>query len=356
MRAGKAKEENVVMRLEQAVEATAPTRIDLAGGTVDLWPLYLFHPGAVTINAAVDLRVKVRVVPAKGPGIRLADLNANRKVEWGRSGGRGSPGARYELFAQVLRTFSVDQGLRIEFRSQAPKGAGLAGSSALLVALCGALMKSAGQGIRRDRFLALVRDIETRLIKVPAGLQDYYPAIWGGVQALWWRPGEVFRESLPVLPRELEKRLLLVYTGTSRHSGTNNWEVYKRHLDGDRRVRALFAKIVEASQGMVAALKGGDFRGAGRAFAAEAAARTRLFPGIMTPEMHALDRTLRPRGAIGTKVCGAGGGGCVVVYVDPDERAGARARIREMGFQDLPFKIVRKGLSFHRVQVPPTQV
>jgi D-glycero-alpha-D-manno-heptose-7-phosphate kinase len=335
------------MRLEHAVEATAPTRIDLAGGTVDLWPLYLFHPGSVTINAAIDLRVRVQVAPGKGSGIHLTDRGEQKTVSW-RVRDKIPP--RYELFGQVLRHFSVRQGLNIQFHSEAPRGAGLAGSSALLVALCGALMRSAKQGILRDRFLALVRDIETCLIRVPAGTQDYYPALWGGIQALWWRPGEVFRESLPVPPGELERRLLLVYTGTSRHSGTNNWEVFKRYLDGDRRVCRILEKIVKAGQEMVEALGRGDYRMVGRAMAGEAEARRRLFPGIVTPEIRALERTLRSLGAIGTKVCGAGGGGCVVVYVDPERKTRTTEKIREMGFQNLPFKIVKKGLSFRRIE------
>jgi D-glycero-alpha-D-manno-heptose-7-phosphate kinase len=343
------KEETVSMRLERGVEATAPTRIDLAGGTVDLWPLYLFHPGAVTINAAIDVRVRVWVMPRKGLGIRLIDRNKKKTVNW--RGGEKIP-AGYELFGQALRHFSVSQGLNIQFHSEAPRGAGLAGSSALLVAFCGALMRGAKQGISRDRFLARVRDLETVLIEVPAGTQDYYPALWGGIQALWWRPGEVFREPLRVSPRELEKRLLLVYTGTSRHSGTNNWEVFKRHLDGDRRVRRTFDKISEAGQEMVAALRRGDYRTVGRAMAEEAAARRRLFPGIATPEIRALERSLRSLGVIGTKVCGAGGGGCVVVYMDPGRKDRTREKIREMGFRDLPFKIAEKGLSFRRMENP----
>ena len=318
---------------------------------MDLWPLYLFHPEAVTVNAAIDLRVRVRVAPVKKSIVRLTDRNVGRTVEW-KLAGRASGHPGYELFAQALHHFSVKQGLRIEFASNVPRGAGLAGSSALLVAFCGALMRSGKQTIRRDRFLALVRDIETCLIKVPAGMQDYYPALWGGVQALWWRPGEVLRESVLVSPGQLEKRLILVYTGTSRHSGTNNWEVFKRHLDGDRKVHRLFGKIVEAARDMVAALIEGDYRGVGEAMAAEAEARKRLFPGIMTREILSLEQSMRRLGAIGTKVCGAGGGGCVVVCVDPGDMARSREKIREMGFRDLPFKIAGKGLSFRRIEYP----
>ncbi len=340
------------MRLEAAVEASAPTRIDLAGGTVDLWPLYLFHPGSVTVNAAIDLRAWVRVTPRKGDGIQVTDRDADRTIDW-RGIGQIPASTRYELFRQALTHFSVTQGLSLQFHSEVPKGAGLAGSSALLLAFCGALMRSAGQAVRRDRFLELVRDIETRLIRVPAGMQDYYPALWGGVQALWWKPGGVSRESLPARPRALEKRLLLVYTGTSRLSATNNWEVFKRHLDGDRRIHRLFERIAEAGRETAAALRKGDYAALGRAMAGDAAARRRLFPGIVTRETDRLERALRPIGAICTKVCGAGGGGCVVVYADPDRTGLLGEKIRDMGFRLLPFKIAKKGLSFRRTGKDP---
>lgn len=336
------------MRLEAAVEASAPTRIDLAGGTLDLWPLYLFHPGSVTVNAAIDLRARVHLTPRKGPGIRVTDRDADRIVRW-QGIGRIPARTRYGLFRQALMHFSVTQGLSLQFRSEVPRGAGLAGSSALLVAFCGALMRSAGQAVRRDRFLELVRDIETRLIRVPAGMQDYFPALWGGVQALWWQPGVVSRECLPVLSSALEKRLLLVCTGTSRLSGTNNWEIFKRHLDGDRRVHRLFERIVEAGRETAEALRKDDYVALGRAMAKEAAARKHLFPGIVTPEIDRLERSLRPLGAICTKVCGAGGGGCVVVYADPDRTNRLGEKARNMGFRPLPFKIAKKGLSFRRM-------
>ncbi len=317
---------------------------------MDLWPLYLFHPDAVTVNAAIDRYVRVRVAPSIGRVIRLTDRNTGRSVAW-KTAGKPPASGRYELFAQGLRHFRMARGMHIEFRSDVPKGAGLAGSSALLVAFCGALMKIGKQGIRKDRFLALVRDIETRLIRVPAGMQDYYPAVWGGVQAIWWRPGEVLREELRVVTQELEERLLLVYTGTSRKSGANNWEVFKRHLDGDRSVRRLFHMIVEAARGTVAALKAGDFGGLGKQMALEAKARKRLFPGIMTPQIDSLERSLGRLGAIATKVCGAGGGGCVVVALHPEARSRVTEKVREMGFQDLPFQIVPKGLSFRKMAV-----
>jgi D-glycero-alpha-D-manno-heptose-7-phosphate kinase len=330
---------------EAKVAVRVPTRIDLAGGTVDIWPLYLFHPGAITINAAINLWVWVRLARLPHRGISLVDAKRGRLGFW-RSlkemrGHRGT-----ELFCTALEHFPVQGGLAIEAFSQGPRGAGLAGSSALLVALCASLMRLNGQRLARERFVFLIRDLETRLIRVPAGFQDYYPAIWGGVQALRWEPGRVRRTRLKVRQKELEKHLLLVYTGLSRYSGTNNWEVFKGYIDGNRKIRNVANEIVEASREMFIALEKGDFWQAGRAMAREARARKRLFPGIATPDILELERFLVRRGAIAVKVCGAGGGGCVLVYAEPERRAAFAEGIRQKGFHVLPFRITNCGLTF----------
>lgn len=335
------------MRVKETVEASAPTRIDLAGGTLDIWPLYLFHPGSMTLNAAIDIRARVRVQGLDHPGVRFQDRTENRTCTF-HSLESASADPSYTLFLEALHQFSFTGGVSVQFCSEAPKGAGLAGSSSLLTAFCGALMKGSNQVISRETFIALIRDIEARLIRVPTGMQDYYPAVWGGIQALHWQAGGVKREPLAVCPAELEKRLLLVYTGISRHSGTNNWEVFKRHLDGDRKIHLHFARIVEATQKMYNALKVSDFSLVGKAMAEEYEARKGLFPGISTKEIDSLERFVKRSGARALKVCGAGGGGCVVVYTEPDRKSFLERKIQDRGFIVLPFTITGKGLKFRK--------
>jgi len=330
--------------LPQAVRVTAPTRIDLAGGTVDIWPLYLFHAGAVTVNVAIDLRVMVRIVRTRDSQVRLTDLDRNRSLVLG-SPKEGGERQGYPLFRLVLGHFGFFRNLKIDFSSGGvPPGSGLAGSSALMAALCAALLRLKGERRSRERFLRLIRDLETRLIRVPAGMQDYYPALWGGVQALWWNAGGVLRETLRVSRAELEKRLLLVYTGKSRHSGVNNWEVFKRHLDGNKGVQRVFSRIVAASREMAASLGRGDFAAAGHAMAEEYAARKRLFPGIATPEIETLESLVRRQGALAFKVCGAGGGGCAVVYAGSGRQEPLRREIERRGWRTLSFKISPAGM------------
>lgn len=332
----------------KAVWVRAPTRIDLAGGTLDIWPLYLFHPGSVTINAAIDLWAELKATTLARPRLVVRDGNggiARSSV----SNGFRVPG--FDLYRVALEHLPIRGGLRLEVSCSAPRGAGLGGSSSLFVALCAALVRIRGETLTRQGLLHLVRDLETRLLGVPAGMQDFYAALWGGVQAIHWEPGGPVRRRMTVEPSELERRLLLVHTGRARHSGANNWEVFKKYLDGNKEVRALLGKIASAARDMHEALLSGDFEGVGRLMGEEARARRKLSPGITTPEIQFLESTLARRGATGVKVCGAGGGGCVVVYASPERKSDLARTAAAAGYELVPFRIAREGLQIR--SAPP---
>ena len=59
------------------IATSAPTRIDLAGGTIDIWPLYLFHDGASTLNAAISLRAHARVDPRTDGRIEVRSIDTD---------------------------------------------------------------------------------------------------------------------------------------------------------------------------------------------------------------------------------------------------------------------------------------
>lgn len=328
---------------QEYIEATAPTRIDLAGGTVDIWPLYLFHPGAVTINAAIDLVVRLRVSRSADRRFHVVDQDTGRHCVAATHGDMKRKKG-FELFAWAMDHFGPGEALSIRYTCMAPHGAGLAGSSSLLAALCGILNRITGRRYALGKFPELLRDIETCVLGVPAGLQDYYPALWGGIQGLRWGAGAVQRMPIDLDCRELERRLMLVFTGTSRNSGANNWHIVKRHIEGDRRVLRLLDDIVKAARRMEEALVRGDYERAGLEMGREAASRERLTPGILTPEIRRVKAIAGAAGAHAVKVCGAGGGGCVVVFCDPDRRRSIAERLIGRGFEIVPFKIARSGL------------
>ncbi len=324
------------------IESSAPTRIDLAGGTIDIWPLYLFHDGAQTLNAAISIRQHVLVTSREEGGILVESLDTGQRAE--APGWPALPtGGSLSLLARLLRFFEVTD-LALTTRAESPAGAGIAGSSALNIAVCGALARWTGRSYDDRALLEIAQNVEAQAIAVPTGLQDYRPALYGGVAAVELRPDAAVRVPIAVDPRELERRIVLVYTGAPRNSGTNNWEITKRHLDGDREVFDCFERIRDTAVAMRRALAREDWDEVGRQIAAEWDNRKRLAPGVTTPAIEDLIGRARGAGATAAKVCGAGGGGCIFFYGPPAAMPRVRETAAAAGARVLEYRIETEGL------------
>ena len=324
------------------MHASAPTRIDLAGGTLDIWPLYLLHEGVQTLNAAITVRAECELSarPEDGLHVVAADTGATADVaHWSALDDR----PELRLVTRILRHFRPDR-LAVRTRSEAPLGAGLAGSSALNIALCAALTRWRGERIEREALIDLALNLEAQAIAVPTGAQDYRPAAYGGVAALELGPAGVRRVPLAVDTAALEARLVLVYTGQSRDSGINNWEVTKRRIDGDPSLASLFDEIRDVAAGMRPALEASRWDEVARHLRSEWALRKRLAPGVTTDILEELIRRGLDAGADAAKVCGAGGGGCVLFFTPPDARDGVRRALAAGGGRLLPCRIDTEGL------------
>src|SRR5450432_535502 len=240
----------------------APVRADLAGGTLDLWPIYLFHPGSRTVNVAISFYAESEVVET-GDGaidLHLSDLNYRQRYE---SMQELSADPKAALIYRLVEHFHLN-GISITTHTDAPRGSGLGGSSALSITLVRALSQIAGTPIEGEELIFLVRDLETRLLGVPAGIQDYYPPVFGGLASLRLEPGAPKRHAINIPVADLAAHMLMHYTGVSHFSGTNNWEMYKRQIDGKKRVQRGFSKIAQTSIDMEKALEASDFQQAGK--------------------------------------------------------------------------------------------
>ncbi len=326
------------------LEASAPTRIDLAGGTIDIWPMYLFHEGAQTIHLAIDIRARASITPRSDGRLVWDSVDTGRHIDvehWADFAKYPEAG----LIGRLLYFFRAEN-LTITTSSESPAGAGIAGSSALNIAACAVLAKWSGAEFDDESLLEIAQNLEAQAIGVPTGLQDYRPAFYGGVAALELRPDGPRRVPLDIAPMELEPRIELVYTGEPRSSGTNNWEILKRHIDGDRHVRDCFDGIRDAAVSMRRALERRDWVEVGRQIAADWAARKRLAPRITTPVIDRLIQRARESGAMAAKVCGAGGGGCLFVFGDPAVMPGVKQALIDERARVLDFRVEPEGLRF----------
>lgn len=345
--------------MPERVEARAPTRIDLAGGTVDLWPLYLLHDRPLTVNAAIDLFAVARVEKTAGGGIECVSLDRKASARAASVEDlqlRIQAGAPPELeFPMRLTAHFLSAGgpglppgrppsCRITTECQAPAGSGLGGSSALGIALTSALLRFAGRALDPDSVLGVTRAIETQVLRIPTGEQDYHPALRGGVLALEYTVEGTRVGRLPVDGESLHRRTVLVDTGQSRSSGISNWDMLKRHLDGDGRVRAALDRVISAAQALRQALLDSDLDRAGAAMGEEWAARKELSATVTTPEIDRLIDAGRDAGAIAGKVCGAGGGGCLVLWAREGRREAVASRLASLGARVLDVRFVRSGV------------
>src|SRR5579863_3642436 len=249
------------------IESKAPTRIDLAGGTLDIWPLYLFHEGSLTVNCAITLHAScvIETAPENSRRIVLASRDIARRESFASFDALLSA-RRYKLplLAYLVRVFRPTGGFTLTTDSEAPAGAGIGGSSALAVAICAALDRLTGAALRREDWIHISRDVEAIVIRVPTGTQDHYPPAFGGAAAIVLAPGGERREVLGCDLDELERRLVLCYTGKPRQHGINNWEVFKRHVDGDRRVSQNLEKFSVIAQGVRTAIERSQWSELGR--------------------------------------------------------------------------------------------
>jgi D-glycero-alpha-D-manno-heptose-7-phosphate kinase len=272
-----------------AIQALSPTRVDLAGGTLDINPLTRLLSHVKTINFGITLHAGVEIekstkyfnicsvdqkIASEGTFLEVTRAN---KLPW---------------LEKLLEFFWEAEWppIKIKVEAKSPSGAGLGGSSCLGIALASALLKARqdiGQGLilSEHQLVQIVQDLETSLIRVPTGCQDYWGGLRGGINIISYPPGKVHIQTLRgEQGSELKNLLLLCYSGVSRASGTNNWAIFRRAFDGDFNTLSLLGEIGELSEALADSVLACDWREVFRLSSLEWALRKKLWSDIETPE------------------------------------------------------------------------
>jgi len=315
----------------RAVRARAWCRVDLAGGTLDIWPLGLLHPGARTVNLAIDVAARVEITRLER-GFRV--LQDGGRVE-GESPTEltGHPDAG--LLARLAAVLELPP-VEISVASESPRGGGLGASSAIAVAVIAAGERLQGAPERTPAARSeLARDVEAVVMGLPAGAQDHFPGQLGGALEIRHLPGGQRVRRLAVDLAALGRSLVVAYSGRSHFSGGNNWEVVRRRLGGDPDSVRCFQGIADAASELVPLLESGRLAAAGAVVEREWALRRELAAAVSTPELERMLAAARDAGAWGGKACGAGGGGCLAVLCPPENRAAVEAALSGAGAEPL---------------------
>lgn len=320
------------------IQIKSPTRVDLAGGTLDFWPLCLFLNNPVTVNVAIDIFTYVDLKEKSGREIELhsVDLNA-RKTFRDLDHALSDTDPHFELLRAHLRYWQPRSGFALTTRSESPVGGGLGGSSSLCISLIKAFAAWENRKIEPYEMVRLASNLEARVLQKMTGTQDYFPAIFGGLNLITYGAAGPQVEVRPVDRELFNDRFLLVYTGHSHNSGINNWQVIKNWLDGDAHTRRVFADLAEISFAMRDAIARRDLAKLPAIFAREYEARTAISDGFSSDEIRRLAEIAKSEGAY-AKICGAGGGGCVLIWCQEKQVAQVKNKVQSAGFLVLDAK------------------
>lgn len=331
------------------ISSSGSVRVDLLGGTLDLNPINLVLPNVVTLNLATSLQARVEIESLESDEIVIHSRDYDstktfRKEDLTPEKLASGYFEELSFVVEIINLFIFSGGLKITMESDAPTGSGLGGSSAMGVTLYKALAEYTSVALDREEAIKIVNGLEGKILDSgPAGYQDYYPALYGGVLSLVPKPGRVEVDQLysEALSDFLTKHVTLVYSGESRLSGINNWEVYKKFFDKDEATRKGLTGIAEVSWKAYQALKDQEFEQLPALMATEGKLRDELFPGIVSDGMENLYNKIRAEVPnLGMKVCGAGGGGCFLLIHEEGQSDKVEALVSEGGMTVLPFEIL----------------
>jgi D-glycero-alpha-D-manno-heptose-7-phosphate kinase len=329
------------------LEATTPNRVDLAGGTLDIFPLYIFEEFGLTINMAVDLTSQVWLEEIKEKKIVIHSKDLDVAIEAPTVSQLPMSGP-LSFLARITKFYNPPPGWKVSTKNNVRKGSGLGASSALLIALSGALNRIGGEKYSPMEIIDIGANLEAQSIGTMTGKQDYFPATFGGLSAIWFDVTGARREELvrdASLLEELNNRLVLTFAGEPRFSGLTNWAMVKNYLDGNETTVSKMHAIKETAMEMYDALKQGDLDGFGQSLRKEWENRRDLAEGVTNETIDYMIAEAEKNGAVASKICGAGGGGCMITFVRPGKREAVVESLVNAGAELMDYRISTRGLT-----------
>lgn len=327
------------------ITVKTPTRIDLAGGTLDIYPLYLFEEGGLTVNIAISLYCEVILSSIK-KGIIIEALDIGEKIEADNRDALPVNG-NLDLLCRAVKFYGPENGINIKTRNTVPKGSGLGASSSLLMALSAGLLKWQKKEIDKISIIDIGANLEAQVINIPTGKQDYYAALFGGINAIYFNVDGIKLEPLVINNEQQglwKEHLILSYTEISHFSGTHNWDMFKKYIDGDKKTKKSMKIIKETAFNMKDAVKNSDFKKIAKILSIEWENRKNLADGVTNEKIDNIINNASKAGAYASKICGAGGGGCMITIAPPSVRNKVEDSIIKSGGRILPFEIDYQGL------------
>ncbi|MEW6715382.1 MAG: GHMP kinase [Nitrospirota bacterium] len=306
-----------------------PLRISLVGGGTDLKSFYSLEDGMV-LSAAIDKYIYVIVKERFDEKIYI-NYSVKEIVD-------EVPEIKHDLVREAMKRTGVSSGVEITTLADIPsEGSGLGSSSSVTVGLLNALYNFKGIPVTSEHIAREACEIEIDICKKPIGKQDQYIAAYGGLNKITFHPDDSVSVSrLPVFNsklRRLGSNLLLFFTNKTRKADVI-LEKQKESTDSKR-------EALRAMRDFVAKLEDylidDKFDELGRLLHENWILKKSLVNTISNPDIDDMYEKAIKAGALGGKICGAGGGGFLLLYIQRDKQESVRHALKD--YRELPFML-----------------
>lgn len=328
------------------ITARAPVRIDFAGGTTDISP-FCDEEGGYVVNAAITRYAYASVGKRNDNGISITSSDFDEFLEVSDFRELEYDG-NLDLIKAAIRKLNLDGGgFDIYVRCDAPPGSGLGTSASMGVTLLCLLNRMHKLGLMKKELAELEYLVEAEELGITGGKQDQYAAALGGFNYLIFEGKTVNAHNLDIKKDvicQLEKNLILCYTGQSRLSGDTNKNMIDGYKEGVPEVVNALRAIKEITIEIRDRLLDGNLSDFGNLLLKEYENRRKLAPSVVTDKIDRMFEVALENGAIGGKICGAGGGGCVLFYCENNREGKVRKNLEEAGGRILDFCFDFSGL------------
>lgn len=312
-----------------------PFRVSFCGGGSDMANFYEKYGGCV-LSTSINKYCYISIHPYFNENQTLLKYSENELVD--------SPDQiKHRIFRQVLTDMGI-HGVEISSTADIPGGTGLGSSSTFTVGLLNTLNCYNGKFVSKDKLAKLACEVEIEKLGNPIGKQDQYGAALGGLNFIKFnQDGSVSHE--PILMegktyKELQKNLLMFYTGTTRSANTILAEQTKNITSEDKAKNLL--KMCGLAKDMKVALENNDISSFGRILDEGWQLKKELASGIANPAIDEAYEIAMKNGALGGKLLGAGGGGFLLFYCEEEKQEQLKKAI---GLKELDFSFERDGTS-----------
>jgi D-glycero-alpha-D-manno-heptose-7-phosphate kinase len=324
--------------------ARAPVRLSFGGGGTDLEAYYSKYGGCV-VSTTIDKYFYAFLHVNHDDNVQITSSDYHTFY-------RHNPEATLLLEGDlalpkaILRHFDIQKGLSMFLASEIPPGTGLGSSGTVAVAIIKAISTACGLGLSKEEIAALASHIEIEELSMPIGKQDQYAASFGGLNFIRFaRDGvtvEPLRISSETLHR-LQRNILLFFTGTARDSAKILTEQRKSSQEDDPRIINALHAVKEAALEVRKCLERGDLRRLGELLNLNWQNKKRFAAGVTNPFIDQCYELALAHGALGGKITGAGGGGFLMLYCEPEYQGQVTQALEEKALKRIGFRFEASG-------------